>query len=196
MLPTPRLSGAASVPTGVGDGNDARRQKLKTDIVLCYMDNRVDHAFLEKIRDRIKHIQVDALTMNQESLAECLYDRKWYNPFPKFKFTERPDTASAQVLEGNIIILVDNSLSVLISPHPTGVVEEADDYYFPPITGTYLRLSRFIIAVLTYLMTPTFLLLMKNPDLIPRGFEFIMVRDTVNIPLFLAVFDTGAPTSD
>lgn len=47
----------------------------KTDIVLCYMDNRVDHAFLEKIRDRIKHIQVDALTMNQESLAECLYDR-------------------------------------------------------------------------------------------------------------------------
>ena len=64
------------------------------------------------------------------------------------------------------------------------LVEEADDYYFPPITGTYLRLSRFIIAVLTYLMTPTFLLLMKNPDLIPRGFEFIMVRDTVNIPLF------------
>lgn len=54
--------------------------------------------------------------MNQESLAECLYDRKWYNPFPKFKFTERPDTASAQVLEGNIIILVDNSPSVLIMP--------------------------------------------------------------------------------
>ena len=156
----------------------------KTDIVLCYMDNRVDHAFLEKIRDRIKHILVDALTMNQESLAECLYDRKWYNPFPKFKFTERPDTASAQVLEGNIIILVDNSPSVLIMPTSIfDVVEEADDYYFPPITGTYLRLSRFIIAVLTYLMTPTFLLLMKNPDLIPRGFEFIMVRDTVNIPL-------------
>ena len=81
----------------------------KTDIVLCYMDNRVDHAFLEKIRDKIKNIQVDALTMNQESLAECLYDRRWYNPFPKFKFTERPDTASAQVLEGNIVILVDNS---------------------------------------------------------------------------------------
>ena len=88
----------------------------KTDIVLCYMDNRVDHAFLEKIRDKIKNIQVDALTMNQESLAECLYDRRWYNPFPKFKFTERPDTASAQVLEGNIVILVDNSPSVLIMP--------------------------------------------------------------------------------
>ena len=44
----------------------------KTDIVICYMDSRVDRAFLEKIRDRIKNIRVDALTMNQESLAECL----------------------------------------------------------------------------------------------------------------------------
>ena len=154
----------------------------KTDIVLCYMDNRVDHAFLEKIRDKIKNIQVDALTMNQESLAECLYDRRWYNPFPKFKFTERPDTASAQVLEGNIVILVDNSPSVLIMPTSIfDVVEEADDYYFPPITGTYLRFSRFIIALLTYLMTPTFLLLMEYPHLIPKGFEFIMVRDTVKM---------------
>ena len=148
----------------------------------------------KKLRDRIKHIQVDALTMNQESLAECLYDRKWYNPFPKFKFTERPDTASAQVLEGNIIILVDNSPSVLIMP--TSIFGRGGGsgrlLFSPRITGTYLRLSRFIIAVLTYLMTPTFLLLMKNPDLIPRGFEFIMVRDTVNIPLFWQIFDTGA----
>lgn len=47
----------------------------QTDIVLCYMNDRVDHAFLGKIRERIGQIQVDALTMNQESLAECLYKR-------------------------------------------------------------------------------------------------------------------------
>ena len=63
------------------------------------------------------------------------------------------------------------------------VVEEADDYYFPPITGTYLRLSRFLIAILTYLMTPTFLLLMQRPEWIPAGFEFIMVKDPTNLPL-------------
>lgn len=156
----------------------------QTDIVLCYMDNRVDHAFLEQIKERIQEIQVDALTMNQESLAECLYKKKWYNPFPKFKFTERPDTASAQILEGDIVILVDNSPSAMITPTSIfDVVEEADDYYFPPITGTYLRLSRFLIAILTYLMTPTFLLLMQHPEWIPGGFEFILVKDTTNIPL-------------
>lgn len=156
----------------------------QTDIVLCYMDSRVDHDFLEQIRERIQNIKVDALTMNQESLAECLYKKKWYNPFPKFKFTERPDTASAQILEGDIVILVDNSPSAMITPTSVfDVVEEADDYYFPPITGTYLRLSRFLIAILTYLMTPTFLLLMQRPEWIPKGFEFIMVKDTTNIPL-------------
>ncbi len=156
----------------------------QTDIVLCYMDNRVDHDYLKQLKERINQIQVDALTMNQESLAECLYKKKWYNPFPKFKFTERPDTASAQILEGDIVILVDNSPSAMITPTSVfDVVEEADDYYFPPITGTYLRLSRFLIAILTYLLTPTFLLLMQRPEWIPRGFEFIAVKDTTNIPL-------------
>lgn len=156
----------------------------QTDIVLCYMEDRVDQNFLGKIRDRISSLKVDALTLNQESLAECLYQRRWYNPFPKFKFTERPDTASAQVLEGNIIILVDNSPSAMITPTSFfDVIEEADDYYFPPITGTYLRLSRMLIAILTYFLTPTFLLLMQYPQWIPKGFEFIMVQDTVNIPL-------------
>ena len=156
----------------------------RTDIVLCYMDNRVDHAFLDKVKKRIENIQVDALTMNQESLAECLYQRRWYNPFPKFKFTERPDVASAQVLEGDIVILVDNSPSAMIVPTSIfDIVEEADDYYFPPITGTYLRLTRFIISILTYIMTPTFLLLMQNPEWIPESFRFVMIKEETNIPL-------------
>ncbi len=156
----------------------------RTDIVLCYMDNRVDHQFLNKIKKRISEIKVDALTMNQESLAECIYERKWFNPFPKFKFTERPDTASAQILEGDIIILVDNSPSAMIVPTSIfDIVEEADDYYFPPITGTYLRLSRFLIGILTYLITPTFLLLMQHQEWIPESFRFILLKEESNIPL-------------
>ena len=156
----------------------------RTDIVLCYMDNRVDHEFLNKIKKRISEIKVDALTMNQESLAECLYQRNWFNPFPKFKYTERPDTAAAQVLEGDIIILVDNSPSAMIVPTSIfDILEEADDYYFPPITGTYLRFSRFLIGIMTYLITPTFLLLMQNPEWIPESYKFIMVKETSNIPL-------------
>ena len=156
----------------------------RTDIVLCYMQDRVDRKLLREIRGRINAIKVDALTMNQESLAECIYDRKWFNPFPKFKFTERPDAASAAILEGNIVVLVDNSPQAMVVPTSIfDIVEEADDYYFPPVTGSYLRLTRFLIALITLLLTPVFLLFMQNLNWLPEAFAFVSVKDMVNIPL-------------
>lgn len=157
-----------------------------TDVVLCYMEDRVDREFLETVKTRLQEIRTDALTMNQESLAECLYPRKWYNPFPKFKYTERPDTAAAEVLDGKIVLLTDNSPAVMILPVSVfDIMEEADDFYFPPITGTYLRLTRMTIAVLTLLLTPTWLLFLQNPQWIPERFSFIAVRDAVNVPVFV-----------
>lgn len=156
----------------------------KTDITLCYMDSRVDKMFLKELKDRIADLKVDALTMNQESLAECIYKGKWFNPFPKFKYTERPDAAAAQILEGNIVVLVDNSPSAMVLPTTIfDMVEEADDYYFPPITGTYLRFARFVISFMTFFVTPTFLLLMMYPELVPDWLSFIVVQEGINIPL-------------
>ncbi|MCD2491242.1 spore germination protein [Lacrimispora sp. NSJ-141] len=156
----------------------------RTDIAICYMEGRVDTELLKKIKKRIEDIKVDALTMSQESLAECIYPYKWYNPFPKFKYSERPDTAAAQLLEGNIIILVDTSPAAMILPSSVfDIIEEADDFYFPPVTGTYLRLSRMLITILGVILTPLWLLFMQNPEWIPDSFQFIMIKDAVNIPL-------------
>lgn len=159
-------------------------ESSRTDIVLCYMKERVDTELLDTVRRKISEMKVDALTMSQESLAECLYQRRWYNPFPKFKYTERPDTAAAQVLEGNLVILVDNSPSAMILPTTIfDVADEADDYNFPPITGSYLRLTRLLIALLTYFLTPTFLLLMNHVEWVPEAFSFIVLQEKPNIPL-------------
>ena len=141
----------------------------RTDVVVSYMQGRVEEKLLEDIKQRIDRIQVDSLSMNQQSLAECLYPKKWYNPFPKFKFTERPDVTAASLLEGNIVIFVDNSPSAMILPTSVfDIVEDADDYYFPPVTGTYLRLSRMMTGVLCLLLTPTWLLGMMHADALPQ----------------------------
>ena len=156
----------------------------KTDVVLCYMDGRVDQQLLGEIRKRLQTVDVDALTMNQESLAECLYKRRWYNPFPKFKYTERPDTVSACILEGNIVILVDNSPAAMVLPSSVfDIIEEADDYYFPPVTGTYLRLSRMMTGVLCLLLTPTWLLGMMHADVLPQWLAFTKLSDMTYVPL-------------
>lgn len=89
-------------------------------------------------------------------------------------------------MEGNIAILVDNSPSAIIVPSSIfDIVEDADDYYFPPITGTYLRLSRFIINIAALLLSPTFLLLINNPNYIPDWLSFILIEDTINIPIIV-----------
>ena len=148
------------------------------------MENRVDTELLNRIRTRIQKVHVDALSMNQESLAECIYPHKWFNPFPKFRFSERPDTSAASILEGNIIILVDNSPSAMILPSSVfDIIEEADDYYFPPLTGTYLRLSRTVIFFLTLFLTPLWLLFMQNPGWIPEWLAFIRVTDEIHVAL-------------
>lgn len=158
--------------------------KSHTDIALCYMEGRVDQELLKMIKTRIEHLHVDALTMNQESLAECIYPHKWFNPFPKFRFSERPDTAAASILEGNLVILVDNSPAAMILPSSIfDIVEEADDYYFPPLTGTYLRVSRMAISFLTLFLTPVWLLFMQNPDWIPDWLKFIRLSDEVHVAL-------------
>ena len=157
----------------------------RSDIVLCYMDDRVDRKFLRELTHKIEGIQVDALTMNAESLAECIYPGRWWNPFPKFKYTERPDTAAASILEGKIVVLADNSPAAMILPATMfDILEEADDYYFPPITGTYLRLSRFLIALLTLFLTPVWLLLMQNPAWIPDWLGFIRLQKAPFVPVF------------
>src|SRR5699024_6330599 len=85
---------------------------------------------------------------------------------------------------GNIVILVDNSPACMILPSSVfDIIEEADDYYFPPVTGTYLRLSRMTVSLLTLLLTPIWLLLMQNPDWIPGWLTFIQLSDEIHVPL-------------
>ena len=156
----------------------------RTDVAVCYMSDRVDKELLKNLLNRIQALDVDALQMNQQSLAEELFKRKWFNPFPKFKFTERPDTASVCLLEGKVVLLVDNSPSAMILPTSIlDVIEEANDYYFPTLTNVYLKITRAIITFATVFLTPVFLLFMQNLNWLPEVFQFISLKDTVNIPL-------------
>ncbi len=157
----------------------------KSDVVLCYMEDKVDHKLLDAITKRIESVKVDSLAMNQQSLVEAIYPKKWLNPFPKIKYTERPDSAAANAIKGNIIILVDNSPSALILPTSIfDITEEADDYYFPPFTGSYLRLARFLIVLASVFITPVWLLMQQNPDFVPEMFKFIITTEQFNVPIF------------
>lgn len=158
--------------------------KSKTDVVLCYMNDRADRQFVEYIGKKLTAIRTDSLVMGHQSLSECLIRSRWYNPFPKIRTTARPDAAAAQLFEGSVMILVDNSPEVMILPTCIfDFMQETNDYYFPPLTGSFLRLVRQAIMWLTLFMTPVWFLLVKNPSLVPDFLAFTIPESTGKIPI-------------
>ena len=156
----------------------------RTDLCICYMRDRADLDYVERLKKKIGSIRVDALPMGQQSLMECLVRRQWYNPFPKIRTTERPDAASAQLLEGSVLIVCDNSPQVMVLPSTMlDFLQETNDYYFPPLTGTYIRITRQIIFWLALFFTPFWYLMVKNPDVVPGWLAFMQPEATGKIPI-------------
>ena len=161
----------------------------KTDVVICYMNDRVDKDFLRYLKDKLAEINTASLSMGHQSLAECLIRTRWYNPFPKIRTTERPDAAAAQLLEGSILLLVDNSPGVMILPSTIfDFMQETNDFYLPPLTGTYIKIVRYTVFAMTLLLTPLWYLLTKHPELTPPWLVFILPESEAKIPIIAQLF--------
>ncbi|MBU5483283.1 spore germination protein [Clostridium sp. MSJ-11] len=158
----------------------------KTDVAVGYIDNVVDHKLLGELKNKLDEIDVNALVMAEKNLEELLIKKKWYNPLPQVRFTERPDVVAAHLLEGHIVIIVDTSPSVMLLPvtifHFT---QHAEDYYQNPLVGTYLRWIRFFAMFLAFIISPLWLLLVYNQEFLPSWLAFIGPKEVGNIPLFI-----------
>lgn len=164
-------------------------ESSKTDVVICYMKGVADERLVRDIRNRIEKAAPRALTLGFQSLSETLIRRGWLNPFPKIRTTERPDTASAQLLEGSVLVLCDTSPQVMILP--TSIfeyLEEADDFYFPPLTGTYLRLVRLVILLVSVIITPVWYLYLEYAEICPPVLNFLIPEDPGALPIILQLF--------
>ena len=176
-----RIRNPALTMTHFSIGSDSR-----SDVVMCYMNDRADAKYVGFIEDKLKNIKTDSLVIGHESLKECLIKSRWYNPFPKVRTTERPDVASAQLLEGSILLVIDNSPEVIVLPVSVfDFMQEANDFYFPPLTGSYIRVVRYIVFFLTLIITPVWYLMLEYPQLVPDFLTFAMPEDTGKLPVIV-----------
>ena len=158
----------------------------KTDVVLCYVEGIADESYVEDLAKKLGSIKTGALTMGHQSLAELLIRQRWYNPFPKIRYTERPDVAAAQLLEGSVLIVCDTSPEVMVLPSSIfDFMQETNDFYFPPFTGTYIRFVRHLVFWSTLFLIPLWFLLIRNPEIIPDALRFILPRNFGRIPIFV-----------
>ena len=158
--------------------------ETKLDISIAYIDGKADKRVLEILRQRLAAIRAGGISMTQEALAESLQKNAFFNPFPKFKFTERPDYASACVLDGRIALIADNSPAVMIIPISfSDFFRETDDYYFLPVVASYIRIIRMLVALLNVVITPLYLLIVKNPAAVPDWLGVIIPEKAGEVPM-------------
>ena len=161
-------------------------ERSQTDVVLCYLEDKVNRKLLAELRQKLAAIPASSIALSQESIAESIMKPQWYNPFPKVRYTERPDTATACIMEGDIILMVDNSPAVMVLPTRFfDFVQEANDFYFPPLVGTYLRMLRMIVFFMTLFITPVWYLLVKNPPLTTGHLEFLAIASEYKVPILV-----------
>ena len=162
----------------------------KTDVVLCYMANRVNKKHLEILRKKLSEIKVKALPMSHESLRECLIPEQVWNPFPKIRYTERPDAAAACVYDGNIIIITDGSPTVMITP--TGIfdfIQDINDYYFSPVIGSMLRFLRVAVFTASLLFIPLwYLFVILYKENLPDALMFMAIEEEYTVPVIVQLF--------
>lgn len=138
----------------------------KTDVSVAYLEDSVNVELLDKLSTTLDTLQAASLTMGAKSLEELLLHKRWWNPLPSIRITERPDVACSYLLEGHILVLVDNSPLVLVLPCTIfQFTQSPEDYYKSPSVGTYFRLVRFLCIPVSLLLMPAFLLVCAHyPD--------------------------------
>lgn len=160
-------------------------KRSKTDVVISYIDGIADDKLVSEVRDKIDKIDTGALVMGEKTLDELLIKKRWYNPLPQVKFTERPDVVAAHLMEGHISIIVDTSPSVMILPvtlfHFT---QHAEDYYQNMSVGTYLRWVRFLGMLMALILPSLWYLLVSNEEILPDILNFIGPKESIRIPIF------------
>lgn len=160
----------------------------KTDVAIAYVDGLIDTDLLEKIETAIHSLNITSLTMGSKSLEELLVKKRWYNPLPSIQVTERPDVACSYLMEGHILLLVDNSPDALILPCTIfQFTQSPEDYYKSPTVGNYFRFLRFGCIFISLLLLPTFLLLASYYPDITDKLNLLASEKTHPYELFLYV---------
>ena len=162
--------------------------RSKLDVAVGYMEDLADKKLLKEIEDKIDNLKVKSVTMGQQGLVEAIIRKSKYNPFPKVRYTERPDVAAASILEGKIVIFVDNSPVAIILPTTIfDFVQAAEDFYFPPVIGGYLRIIRNIFFVGSFFLIPLWIYFMNNENMIPGWLDVIKITEKNSVPLIFQI---------
>lgn len=162
-------------------------RRSKTDVCIAYLKDVADPKVVAEVREKIRRVKTDGLVMAEKTLEEYLFRRFW-NPYPMVRYTERPDVAAVHLLEGHVLIYVDTSPSIIITPTTLfHHAQHAEEYRQQPAVGAFLRWVRFIAMIVSLFLLPLWYLLSTQTESLPEALQFIRAQKEAALPLFLQI---------
>lgn len=163
-------------------------ERSKTDVAIGYIEGVANPDLVKTVKKELQTIDVDGITMADKTIEEFLL-KQGYNPYPLVRYTERADVGSIHLLEGHVLIFIDTSPSVMVTPATFfHHVQHAEEYRQSPAVGTLIRWIRFFGIFASLFILPLWYLFAIEPNLLPEQLEFIGPNKQTHIPLIIQLF--------
>ncbi len=164
-------------------------RRTKTKVSLIYIKDIAESRNIKIIKKHLNDIDIDGI-LDSGYIRDYL-ETKQKSSFPKMISTERPDLTCQNLLNGKIVILVENSPIVLILPATLDdFLKSSEDYYQKSINATFSRILRYIAFLVTILTPSLYIALMTfNQEMIPDQLLISLAgqRSQVPFPTFIEV---------
>ena len=156
--------------------------RTKADIALMYMEDLVRPELLRKIEQQLDNMNRDGI-LDSGSLEQLLEQRQ-YSPFPQLQMTERPDKTASALLEGRVVLLMDNTPYAILLPATWNTFfQAAEDYYERWEIMSFIRLIRFGAAFLAVALPGVYIAFsVYHPELLPTALALKIASTRANIP--------------
>lgn len=161
--------------------------RSRTVYGVMYMEDLIYPELLGAVRKKMESFTIDGIF--DSGMLVHLLEEKWYSPFPQIQTTERPDKAASALLEGRIVLVVDNSPEVLILPTTFNTFfQAADDYYNRYTVGSFARLLRYFAAFISVLLPGLYVAITcYYPQILPTDFLLTIAGARTNITFPIVV---------
>lgn len=161
-------------------------RKTKTKVSILYVDDIVKEELVDYVEEKLEKIDIDGI-LDINYIQEFIEESN-ESSFPISLSTQRPDVSSYYLLQGRVILLVNNCPYALILPaFFEDYVNNIDDLYQRSRNVTITKIIRYISLVITIMIPALYLSLITfDPETIPSMLlgSFASQREGVPFPAF------------
>lgn len=162
-----------------------------TNVAVVWIDGLTNPGLVEKMKERLKEINIDALI--SPSAVEEYVTGSRITAFPLIQYTERPDRFSQGLLDGRAGLLVDGLPLGYLAPATFGyLMESMEDRSRDYISASCIRVLRYGALILNLLLTAVYIALVEfHPGLLPERLLNIILTSRQEVPFSTAAEALG-----